>query len=173
MLGSAVVLYSLIGVFSEDLARAIDRLLLHLFNLLRKYFGIVWFLGIALILGVKFIPMLGRWSDVTGAEYLWIARALAQGHGFSFDGEHHWLFESTDPSQYYPTAWMDPVYPFLLAWCFRLFGEHGKLAMLLFHMLCYAGTLLLVYQLAKRLWGTAVALTGATIFACYQARFSA
>jgi hypothetical protein len=67
---------------------------------------------------LRFFPPFRAGVDVNfnlhlGAEYLSIARALANGKGFS------------NPFQIDtgPTAWMPPVYPFLLAGLLRLLGQ--------------------------------------------------
>jgi 4-amino-4-deoxy-L-arabinose transferase-like glycosyltransferase len=109
------------------------------------------------------------WPYITGWEYEWIAEALARGEGFSFPGDHRWLFDPsdpddrTDPEAYYATAWEEPIYPFLLAACFRLFGEQGRVVMLVVHLLCFLATVGLVYQLGKRLAGPAVGLVAVAI----------
>src|SRR5258708_3264902 len=45
-----------------------------------------------------------------------IARSIAEGHGYGNP-----LFVETGP-----TAWMTPVYPYLLAGVFKLFGVYSK-----------------------------------------------
>src|SRR5208283_4896298 len=47
-----------------------------------------------------------------------IARSIVQGRGFGSP-----LFEDTGP-----TAWMTPVYPYLVAGVFKLFGTYTKLS---------------------------------------------
>ena len=118
---------------------------------------------------VRSLP--NNWPYITGWEYEWIAEALARGEGFSFRGDHRWLFEPsdpddrTDPAAYYATAWEEPIYPFLLAACFRAFGEHGRVVMLVVHLLCFLATLGCVYQLGKSLAGPAAGLVAVAILA--------
>ncbi len=45
-----------------------------------------------------------------------IARSIVEGHGFGSP-----LFEDTGP-----TAWMTPVYPYLVAGVFKVFGVYTK-----------------------------------------------
>jgi len=60
------------------------------------------------------------WREAIGNEYAWIAESITEGHGFSFRGNHRHLFNQAnspneaDPSRYYPTAWEEPVSPYLL-----------------------------------------------------------
>jgi 4-amino-4-deoxy-L-arabinose transferase-like glycosyltransferase len=125
--------------------------------------------SISLFQLVRSLP--DNWPYITGFEYEWIAEALDRGEGFSFPGDHRWLFEPSDPDDrtdleaYYATAWEEPIYPFLLAACFRLFGEQGRVVMLVVHLLCFLATLGLVYQLGKRLAGPAVGLAAVVILA--------
>src|SRR5579884_929050 len=72
-----------------------------------------------------------------------IARALATGRGFS------------DPLQGHtgPTAWIAPIYPFLLAGIFKLFGVYtlaSSCVALAFNSLCGALNVLPVYHIARR-----------------------
>ena len=53
-----------------------------------------------------------RFAGETGR----IAKSIVQGHGFSSP-----LHADTGP-----TAWMTPIYPFLLAWVFKIFGIYTK-----------------------------------------------
>lgn len=112
-----------------------------------------------------------NWPHIGGWEYEWIADALARGEGFSFPGSHRWLFDPTDPNdrtdpgEYYATAWGEPIYPLLLAACFRMFGDGDRVVMLAVHLLCFLTTLGLVYQLGKRLDGPAVGLAAVVILA--------
>lgn len=79
-----------------------------------------------------------------------IARSIAIGEGFANP-----LFGQTGP-----TAWMTPVYPYLLAGVFRLFGIYtaaSDFAILSLNSLFSALTCLLVFFMAKRSFGPTVA----------------
>jgi 4-amino-4-deoxy-L-arabinose transferase-like glycosyltransferase len=79
-----------------------------------------------------------------------IARSIAQGEGFSSP-----LYEKTGP-----TAWMTPVYPYILAGFFKVFGVYTKaaaLAVLSFNCLTSALTCLPIFFFARRSFGTHVA----------------
>lgn len=97
-----------------------------------------------------------KWKSVIGYEYYWIAESLAGGHGYSIAADHRWYFvdfQSEYPSdRYYPTALEEPVYPFLLAFAFKSFGEYGRLAILLFNVVALYLTALLIYLLVRKIF---------------------
>ena len=75
-----------------------------------------------------------------------VARSIVQGKGFANP-----LFEDTGP-----TAWMPPVFPYLLAGVFRLFGIYTKasaLVMLSFNCLASALNCIPVYFMARKSFG--------------------
>jgi 4-amino-4-deoxy-L-arabinose transferase-like glycosyltransferase len=75
-----------------------------------------------------------------------IARSIVQGHGFSSP-----LFEPTGP-----TAWMTPVYPYLVAGVFKLFGTYTKLSaivLLSLNALMSALVCVLVFLIARISFG--------------------
>ena len=99
--------------------------------------------------------------EVEGWESDAIARAIAAGHGFSFPGWMHWLWDMQreDPNAFFPTAWQDPVYTYLLAGMHLLFDDKAFLAAYAFNFVCIAVLAYLVYRTAFRFAG---AWTGAT-----------
>ncbi|MFA9479694.1 glycosyltransferase family 39 protein [Phycisphaerales bacterium AB-hyl4] len=107
----------------------------------------------------------GRWMYVRGYEVEWIARGLAGGHGFSFPGNHQWLFahETGDPEQYFATAWQAPLYPAWVALWLRLLGEGGLLVVMVGQVLAVRATCVLVYVLGRRLFTPTVGLAGAAV----------
>jgi len=79
-----------------------------------------------------------------------IARSIASGQGFSNP-----LFGNTGP-----TAWMAPVYPYLLAGVFRLFGIYSKssaIVILSLDSLFSALTCIPIYFMARKSFGSWVA----------------
>lgn len=79
-----------------------------------------------------------------------IARSIAQGDGFSSP-----LYSNTGP-----TAWMTPVYPYVVAGFFKVFGIDTKaaaLSILSFNALTSALTCLPVFFFARRTFGPRVA----------------
>jgi 4-amino-4-deoxy-L-arabinose transferase-like glycosyltransferase len=85
-----------------------------------------------------------------GGEAGRIARSIAQGEGFSNP-----LFSKTGP-----TAWLAPVFPYLLAGVFKIFGVYSTasaIAILAIDCLFSALTCIPVYFIAKKHFGDAVA----------------
>ena len=79
-----------------------------------------------------------------------IARSIAQGRGFSSP-----LFEDTGP-----TAWMTPVYPYLVAGVFKIFGVYTKtsaVVLLSLNALMSALVCVLVFLIARISFGEWVA----------------
>ncbi|MBZ5567488.1 MAG: glycosyltransferase family 39 protein [Acidobacteriia bacterium] len=83
-----------------------------------------------------------------------VARSIAEGHGFAspFHGNTG------------PTAWLAPLYPYLLAGVFRVFGVYSSasgIAILTFNSLCAALTAVPLYLLAERVLERRIALWSA------------
>jgi 4-amino-4-deoxy-L-arabinose transferase-like glycosyltransferase len=80
-----------------------------------------------------------------------VARSVVEGKGFGNP-----LFEDTGP-----TAWMPPIFPYLLAGVFKLFGTYTKTsALVMLSMNCLASALncLPVYFMARKSFGDRIAL---------------
>jgi 4-amino-4-deoxy-L-arabinose transferase-like glycosyltransferase len=81
-----------------------------------------------------------------GAEMGWVARSIVTGHGFS---SPFWPLTG-------PTALVPPLYPWLLAGVFRVFGlytVHASLAILLIQSLFSALTCIPIYLIVKNALG--------------------
>ena len=89
-----------------------------------------------------------------------IARSIATGQGFS---------SPTDlPTG--PSAWAPPVYPYILAGIFKLFGVYSHLSgwiILTFNSIFSALTCLTLYRIAERIYGVAVARATAWTWALF------
>ena len=75
-----------------------------------------------------------------------IARSIAQGHGFSSP-----LFAETGP-----TAWMSPVYPYIVAGVFKVFGIYtpaSAAVLLSLNALTSALTCIPIFFIARRIFG--------------------
>jgi 4-amino-4-deoxy-L-arabinose transferase-like glycosyltransferase len=89
-----------------------------------------------------------------------IARSIAAGHGYS----NPMLVETG------PTAWMTPVYPYLLAAVFKLFGTYTQasaLVILGFNSLFSALICIPVFFIAKRSFGPSAAVAASWIWALW------
>lgn len=107
--------------------------------------------------------LLREWRQTRGHEPVWIAQGLASGEGFSFDAGHRWLFPppTKDAESRHPTAWIEPVYPLLLAACFLLSGEYARLAILALQVISVLATCVVIFRLAIRLQGAWAGVTAA------------
>jgi 4-amino-4-deoxy-L-arabinose transferase-like glycosyltransferase len=89
-----------------------------------------------------------------------IARSIATGQGFS---------SPTDlPTG--PSAWAPPVYPYILAGVFKLFGVYSNLSawmILAFNSIFSALTCLTLYRIAEKIYGVAVARATAWTWALF------
>src|SRR3984885_258233 len=89
-----------------------------------------------------------------------IAASLASGHGFS----------SPFRIETGPTAWMPPLYPWLLAGIFRVFGVRtydSFLAAVALNILCSAFTCVPIFLVSKRVGGLTVAALAAWLWAFF------
>ncbi len=89
-----------------------------------------------------------------------IARSIAEGHGFGNP-----LSVETGP-----TAWLTPVYPYLLAGIFRLFGVYTiTSAFVILSLNCLFSSLVCVplFRIAERSFGRGTAVTACWIWAIY------
>ena len=89
-----------------------------------------------------------------------IAFSLAQGHGFSSP----WWQESG------PTAWLTPVYPWIVSILYRLFGihtPHAFYAVVLLNILFSAAACVPIYLIGKKVAGADVAAGAAWLWAIF------
>ena len=105
-----------------------------------------------LLLPEQLEPQRDHWHF--GYETGRVARSIAEGHGFSSP-----LFEDTGP-----TAWLAPVYPYLVAGVFKLFGVYTKAS---------AIVLLSLNALMSALTGVAVFFIARISFGDRAAKWSA
>ena len=69
-----------------------------------------------------------------------------------------------------PTAWMPPVYPFIMAAAFKIFGvfsNQAAIALEIFQIIVSALTCIVLYFLGKRLYNAKAGLVAAFLFAMY------
>jgi 4-amino-4-deoxy-L-arabinose transferase-like glycosyltransferase len=105
------------------------------------------------------------WNDYE--DHLWfgfetgrISRSIVEGHGFSNP-----LLVQTGP-----TAWLTPVYPYLLAAIFKIFGVYSKTSafvILSLNALFSALICLPLFRIAQRSFGRSVAVTACWIWTLY------
>jgi 4-amino-4-deoxy-L-arabinose transferase-like glycosyltransferase len=119
--------------------------------------SLLWMVVVALLLRLTVMcflypertdPARDHWR--CGGEAGRIARSIVQGEGFSNP-----LFGKTGP-----TAWLAPVFPYLLAGIFKLFGVYSKasaIAALALDCLFSAVTCIPIYFIARKHFGEATA----------------
>jgi 4-amino-4-deoxy-L-arabinose transferase-like glycosyltransferase len=93
-----------------------------------------------------------------GTEICNIAARIVSGQGYSSP-----FFQETGP-----TAWVAPVYPYLVALVFRLFGTYSvasALVMLLIQCVMAAATGITIHALGRRTFGAQIGLWAAWIWA--------
>jgi len=134
---------------------------------LHKHRELLWIVVIAVALRLvvmaflypeQLSPERDHWKF--GYETGRIARSIVEGKGFSSP-----LFEDTGP-----TAWMTPVYPYLVAGVFRLFGVYTKtsaLVLLSFNALTSALTAIPIFFFARRSFGERAARWSAWTWAFF------
>ena len=113
---------------------------------------------VAFLLPDTYNPRRGFWPF--GYEAGRIAQSIASGEGFANP-----LFEKTGP-----TAWMAPVYPYLLAGIFKLFGIYSKasaVAALSLNSLLSALTCLPIFCLARKSFSELTAIRAAWAWALF------
>jgi 4-amino-4-deoxy-L-arabinose transferase-like glycosyltransferase len=127
---------------------------------------IVW---IALLVRIAYMTLARTWHIrpyedhfTFGYEMGRIARALATGYGFA------------DPFRGHtgPTAWVPPLYPWILAGVFRLTGVYSALSawiILAFDSLLNALMIPAIWQIATRCFNRRVALWSVWLWALYPA----
>jgi 4-amino-4-deoxy-L-arabinose transferase-like glycosyltransferase len=87
-----------------------------------------------------------------------VAQAIAEGRGFSSP-------LNVDSG---PTAWFTPVYPYILASVFKIFGvftNKSFMAILTFNSLCSALTCLPIWMIGQHLFGRATAAASSWVWA--------
>lgn len=124
-----------------------------------------WIVSIALLLRVGWIIIGHTYKFKTadnnfsfGWEMGRIGAALASGHGFSN--------QFGPPTG--PTAWEPPLYPYLIAGVFQIFGIYSKASafvILAFNSVCSALTCLPIFLIARRMFSEKVAVGSAWAWA--------
>lgn len=140
---------------------------------LSRYSLFLWLAYLLIVTGSRLSYVVRHWEDASGAEYFWIARGIATGHGFSIDADHRWLFmnpELTYPTdEYYPTAIEEPVYPHVMAFFLSTFGDYGELGILVFQVLALLATCIVVYFLGRKVFGVGVGMLASSLLITYSA----
>ena len=111
-----------------------------------------WIFLILLVTAFQQWRMKVDWQHVPGYEFEWVSESVAGGHGYSFPGNHRWLFPETNDAGFYPTAWTEPVYTLFMALCFRILGDYSRPAILLFQSLSLLLTSIMSLYLGRQIF---------------------
>src|SRR5271168_4103660 len=126
------------------------------------FYSPVWMVAAALVVRVVYILLAPTYQFSTRHWFIFemanLAYSVATGHGFAspFRGD-------TGPS-----AWTPPLYPWVIALAFRVFGIYSHaaaLAILLFNSVFSALTSWTIYRIARRVFNEAVAVWSGWVWA--------
>jgi len=134
----------------------------------RKFWRSVWFIVlVALLLRLAVITAVHTYRITPRRDHFqfgWemgrLARSIAQGHGFS---------SPTDLDSG-PSAWTAPVYPYILAGVFKVFGIYTPASawmILAFNSVSAALTCWTIFLISSRIYGNTVALWAAWTWAVF------
>ena len=117
-----------------------------------------WALSAAALAAFEIVRFLRRflWSlnKELGSEAYWIAQSIASGNGFSFS-HHRWLFGASGDGSYYPTAWADPLFTYLLGAMLAISEENYVFLVGAFALVCLVTLFCLSFRLGSKLLGSA------------------
>jgi 4-amino-4-deoxy-L-arabinose transferase-like glycosyltransferase len=116
-------------------------------------------LGAAIFLGDQVVDLPGTSDQIS---YNALALRVMSGHGFSF-GENWWPATAANA----PTAHWSYLYTFFLVLVYAIFGPHPLAARILQAILVGVLQPLLVYQVARQIFGSTVGLISALLTAVY------
>lgn len=182
-LGIILFFYSLIGVINSDNAKRINEKALGYAKkidekinpvlislkfykqddtLLLKRVILVWIIFLLLLLGSGLLNLSFSWKKAAGFEYLWIAESLESGHGFSFHSDSC-LIKTNSKINYFPTAHEEPGYPLFMALTTKVFGEYGRLVILLFQVVALYLTSIVIFHLARKIFNCSTGILASLI----------
>jgi MFS family permease len=104
------------------------------------------------------------WRYAQGYEQEWVAGSLLGGYGFSFDPATAWLGPYEDGIPYSLTAWVEPLYTFVIAITLAIFGEYGRLILTLLNVVWLGLSGLLIFLLVGEILDPRVGLYMSLLF---------
>jgi hypothetical protein len=138
-------------------------------GLLDRWMAIILVIAVAAF-AWNLIVILPAWPMTRGFEAEWVGWALAAHEGFSFGESYRWLFtlppmeDVALVTSYSPTAWVDPIFPFIHAGAVWLFGDHARLTMAIFCLALFLSTAVVAAILSRHLAGRAAGLLCFLVF---------
>lgn len=136
---------------TEHLAR-LDNLVQQQFDLLVRIVMLCFAFTALVFIGVTL-------QKEVGFEPVWIARALAEGHGYSFPLKWAWLCtplceQGREAGDHLVSAWADPFFTTLYAGLISVFGEEtSRIIIRVLHLGFFCGAAVLTALTARRIAG--------------------
>jgi hypothetical protein len=87
------------------------------------------------------------WRYAKAFEQEWVAASLLGGYGYSFDPVTAWLGPYGDGTSYNQTAWVEPLYTFVITIAFKIHLEYGRLILTLLNVVWLGLTGILILLL--------------------------
>lgn len=138
-----------------------------------KVIGNVVLIG-AMLIAVGLGAVMLRHENTIGCfEACQIATNISTGHGFSFyagqregfDTEHVYENKGENALRYYPSAWTDPVYTYVLTAVIDSTGRFYKYVAAWLNPLLFVAMVVLTFRLASRIEGVVTGLLAAILMA--------
>jgi hypothetical protein len=115
----------------------------------------------------KSIYILPSWQSVKGFEAYSIAKSISVGEGFSFFN-NRWLFDANESFGYHATAWVDPLYTYILAFIIIVFKDHHQIVAIILNIVLLFFSFLLIYYLGKKSVSPSLGLLAVLLLALNQ-----
>lgn len=106
-----------------------------------------------------------NWGKVKGWESYIVAQSLAKGEGYSFPSNKRWLYDYVVDGNYHPTAWVDPLYSYLLGGLIWFFGENHQIAAAILNVALFLLIFFAFYLLIEKMLTPKWALFGVCLLA--------
>ncbi len=137
---------------------------------MKQNFGLLkWHLVLVLIAVLITLLLQARiikntWRYAQAYEQEWVAGSLLDGYGYSFDPATAWLGPYSDGTTYSLTAWVEPLYTFIITIAFKIYGEYGRLILTLFNVMWLGLSGILIFLLVGDIFDHRVGLYTTILF---------
>lgn len=120
----------------------------------QPYIYLIWMMILLLVVGYSLWSLRSEWRKADGAEFEAVAQSLAGGHGFSFHTEARWLFPEKEEQGFFPTAWVDPIFTYIMAYSFKVFGGNARFILLVMNSLSLILTSVALFFLGRMVFNS-------------------
>ena len=137
---------------------------------MKQNFGLLkWHLVLVLIAVLITLLLQARiikntWRYAQAYEQEWVAGSLLDGYGYSFDPATAWLGPYSDGTTYSLTAWVEPLYTFIITIAFKIYGEYGRLILTLFNVMWLGLSGILIFLMVGDIFDHRVGLYTTILF---------